>query len=726
MDLHTVRLYFLYYFRNREYIQFLLFNYQGEKEGVVIKAPKGKRGTPRSQPTKAADMSPLAGLRAAVAGFFGLSGALTLVFVLSGRRTRVLKGGELSLEESTVISAYGAAISSSKKWSMQRTGYDPLPYFPTDGTSTDSRNYAFLDSYDGIIEPGVKNELFIHGFSTASSKYYYSYEVCNGETCSTGLLYPDTGKKASLSVGVTLSCTPHDELSVVITKLTQNGNSIKGVTSGTLKCIYVRREMHSLTSEDLSAAMDAMYTMYSISEEDGQTLYGQSFHNSTYYTKAHHFNAAWQDADHIHEGLGFLPQHMKITNMFEEAMQTVDESVAMPYWDFTMEKNITGGSPYGSIMYSEDTFGSLKLPDDETFGFTYESNKIIEAHIQDGRWKKLETEILYDTPSGYSDLIKNFGYLRAPWNLNPSPFVSRFVNYNADLPTCTEHYDFITRYDTLVEFLKIAPLTPHAKVHGAVGSVFGCDKMSPMLDAGYITSQAKQVLLCTQWPIVLKILYRKGYLSGQEIGTCERPKYSDVQDFSCPLSCNDDGSGGFEDYLVSLMSKYTGDLTSDGWTAWKDFICTGDGGKVFAGDHLEAASPADPSFWPIHPTLERLYQAKMIMGGFSDSSWPSFNDGSGNYICDRNSCSESSEEPNWGEYSACCDGHYENDKLLDFVGGERFGSLAGSPSISKHGLMGNAEVLVASDPTSADYSLPYIYDSFDWSHCEEDFASLML
>jgi len=28
-------------------------------------------------------------------------------------------------------------------------------------------------------------------------------------------------------------------------------------------------------------------------------------------------NIGWQDADHIHEGLGFLPQHLKMSNIFE-------------------------------------------------------------------------------------------------------------------------------------------------------------------------------------------------------------------------------------------------------------------------------------------------------------------------------------------------------------------------------------------------------------------------
>jgi hypothetical protein len=34
---------------------------------------------------------------------------------------------------------------------------------------------------------------------------------------------------------------------------------------------------------------------------------------------------------------------------------------------------------------------------------------------------------------------------------------------------------------------------------------------------------------------------------------------------------------------------------------------------VMAGDQVEAASPNDISFWPIHPTIERLWQYKKMM-----------------------------------------------------------------------------------------------------------------
>lgn len=262
-------------------------------------------------------------------------------------------------------------------------------------------------------------------------------------------------------------------------------------------------------------------------------------------------------------------------------------------------------------------------------------------------------------PAGYNGIVKNFGYLRAPWNINPSPYVSRFTNYEAALPDCTDHYDWISdSQTTLQEFLQVAPYAPHARIHGSIGSVYGCDMMSPMLEAGLVTSQAKQILLCTQWPIILKVLYRKNLLMGSESGSCVETKKSD--DYTCQLVCNDDGSGDYETLLSSLLIKYTGTLSMSQLSQWKDFICTGDGTKIFAGDHLESASPGDPSFWPVHPTLERLLQAKYMTGGFDSEYWPTeqLSSDASEYLCDRWTCYEADEETAWDVHAQCCDGHY--------------------------------------------------------------------
>jgi hypothetical protein len=60
--------------------------------------------------------------------------------------------------------------------------------------------------------------------------------------------------------------------------------------------------------------------------------------SSSNLVKLHYFNAAQRDADHIHEGNGFITQHLKLTNIFESSLQSIDNSLALPYWDFTIGK----------------------------------------------------------------------------------------------------------------------------------------------------------------------------------------------------------------------------------------------------------------------------------------------------------------------------------------------------------------------------------------------------
>jgi hypothetical protein len=48
-----------------------------------------------------------------------------------------------------------------------------------------------------------------------------------------------------------------------------------------------------------------MHEMWKTSEKKGNKKYGDNYHSSTYFVEAHHFNAAWQDGDHIHVGWVF-------------------------------------------------------------------------------------------------------------------------------------------------------------------------------------------------------------------------------------------------------------------------------------------------------------------------------------------------------------------------------------------------------------------------------------
>jgi hypothetical protein len=162
-----------------------------------------------------------------------------------------------------------------------------------------------------------------------------------------------------------------------------------------------------------------------------------------------------------------------------------------------------------------------------------------------------------------------------------------------------------------------------------------------------------------------------------------------------------------------IDSRYVGDfLNQEQWAKWKSFVCDGDAAKIFVGDHVESASPADPSFWPIHPTLERILHGKMMAGGFKDNSWPS--DSQNDYVCDKFNCYEDGVAD---FYDQCCYGHYENDQMLDFISGDRYSRTGPT----------NRAILDDSDPTSKDYAVSYIYDNYEWEHCEgaDDIRTLL-
>ena len=60
------------------------------------------------------------------------------------------------------------------------------------------------------------------------------------------------------------------------------------------------------------------------------------------------------------------------------------------------------------------------------------------------------------------------------------------------------------------------------------------------------------------------------------------------------------------------------------------------------GESLQSSSPADVSFWPMHPAVDRLFQWKLIRTGFGDKHWG----------------------PNGKDKNASCHGHSKHDVLI--------------------------------------------------------------
>lgn len=384
--------------------------------------------------------------------------------------------------------------SSLVRFTLTRDGYSTLPYFRSDASSI--VKYAFMADYSALIEPYAEMQFQYTDNTVSTTASLVKYSVCSDEEdCYTGQ-YSVVNDKDSATVSV--PCTPFSSYTISVEEFDDSDNSIQSY-SGSAICLYVRREIRDLSSKDLESAMDAMYTLWDVAESDGQELYGDNYHDASYFAAAHDFNAAQQDSDHIHEGLGFVPQHIKLTNMFEASVQTVDPSFALPYWDFTIDvaQNLT---IYDSYMFTSDTFGTLTKPTSAFWGFTYKYETLKSAAIQDGRWKNLKVD-----KNKYSDLGNAFGYMRGPWNMNPSPYLTRFSAYSPNLPSCNEYYGGLG-LKSFMESLANAKNGPHASTHGVIGAVYGCDKFDSLReDDGIIKDEDSQLSMCKKWGFYLKV-----------------------------------------------------------------------------------------------------------------------------------------------------------------------------------------------------------------------------
>lgn len=116
----------------------------------------------------------------------------------------------------------------------------------------------------------------------------------------------------------------------------------------------------------------------------------------------------------------------------------------------------------------------------------------------------------------------------------------------------------------------------------------------------------------------------------------------------------------------------------------RDYVC--DVGVI--GDMFQATSSNDITFWVLHPTIERLWHVlrlneyRGLLPNF-DENWPSYN------------------------ISASCIGHGYNDATF-------LSNLFSTYNTTD--VYTNSELYALLHP--ANDSLPYIYDSLRWSHCE--------
>jgi hypothetical protein len=591
---------------------------------------------------------------------------------------------------------------------LRRLTYDPPQVFQVG--KPQFVQYKILENYSAIIEPGAQMILDISVPNIAS---HFSFTVCNAtdeeasnDPCISGYIkyrsWDGVDETSDDLSPVSLSCQPYEKFAVTVNEFDSSTEALISSFVFQALCLYIRRDITSLTADDLSETMDAMYALWTYEEDEGQDKFGDSYHSALYFSEAHFFSAAQRDSDHIHEGLGFVPQHVKFCSKFERSMQAVNPRVSLPYWEFTQLAPMNT-SIFESVMFSPDAFGSLTKPTDLMRGFTYELDNIEDGTIPDGRWANLKADMNTRMPT----IPSSYGYIRSPWNVNPSPYITRYASSMPFLPACKD-YEIALQFTDPVDFIDAVQKGPHASLHAVIGNVFGCDLLDQLWDQGLLRDEGAKTNLCRQWSYFMKDLYRDMYFTPRT--DCSHDPRKPLNNYKCGYVCNPAMLKSMIPALQQLLSReYVPEegLSTAQWETFRDFVCEGDGYRVVVGAHMDSTSASDPSFWPAHPTQERLVHAQLMSLGY-DGTFDWNTDSENEYVCDANRCYSDSEGTK--DYHAeCCYGHNKDDQWLDFETADRYNFIGST----------NIEIMLATNPVSADYSMPYIYDHFSYQHCAQ-------
>jgi len=454
-----------------------------------------------------------------------------------------------------------------------------------------------------------------------------------------------------------------------------------------VECIYIRRELRDLTDMDLDIYLEAFKTMAMVTTTDGKELYGSHFHHLDHFVQMHLNAASLRSHDQIHDGMGVVTQHASITSKFELALQAIDPTIAVPYWDYTRDSAKLKGHYKGdaSNIFKSDWWV-------ENFGAT----SSLDHHISTGKFANQVVGLA--NASSPSDTSSPYGFLRAPWNLNPSPYVSRYHKNCGEnpgsmysWPTCMNHWALTFKKKTWYDWIWDVSYSPHGPVHVWVGGMGG-----DCIDAdisGFDLTDSEQGKLKNLMFVLLKNLWR--YEKIEFPTSCSTDATED-----CVIKCNSakmhDGAflNKFEEQLIDVVGLSVSDWDNATMQSLADtLIC----GKAFwPGDHLEAASPVEASFWPIHPTLDRLLQYKMMVDDFAETIWDIDNQESKMY-CEY-------------YYDSSCKGHHAYDLTFSEV-------ITRSEGTYTFDYVSNMELRTALTPDT--YSVSYIYNNFEWEHCND-------
>ena len=112
-------------------------------------------------------------------------------------------------------------------------------------------------------------------------------------------------------------------------------------------------------------------------------------------------------------------QHLAFTLQAEQSLQSINKSIAMPYWEYAMDISLYKNW-YDSEVFQDNWFGQVN-PDNNDHIITngiWNDVKLPNGKSYKKKWNMKETGSLNPFVNGY-------GLMRSPWNNNPSPYIGR-------------------------------------------------------------------------------------------------------------------------------------------------------------------------------------------------------------------------------------------------------------------------------------------------------------
>ncbi|KAH8095699.1 phosphatase [Aureococcus anophagefferens] len=400
--------------------------------------------------------------------------------------------------------------------------------------------------------------------------------------------------------------------------------------------------------------------------------------------------------------------------MVEQAMQAVDPSVSMPYWDYTLDKWLyTDRAPNGqhkshgsrdllrlweSPVWTADFFGasdedtgvivdgawahtkvpllSERLFNDSGFAGHFRTNGFASCYGQtDDVCTYPALSLLRQKKASTMHQGNAFGLLRSPWNQRGEPTQGMYTSF--------------------ADYMIQLQVSPHGTVHVFAGGAFGdCsakyDELGKIVIDHHYLDQIKDKSSDLQKNLrsaaaaatasALQAGYDNSTLNAQDIADSKLWKQV--------------VAGAFDGFREADRARAKLDLLgAPEKLRLLRTVCDVD---VLTGDMLGSNSPMDVAFFATHTEVERMWQRFALSGNMTNSTWP------------------------YGPDSGTCPGQHPSYKLVwfdyeldsDDVGDDLEATLDSST-------LSNVVWRDLLDPANPEYAVrvPYVYHDFEWEHC---------